>query len=441
MTLAAPFFAWVAGVVMLGTVALHLLAWRRPPESPLPTARFAPERPVRMVSRAVRPADIALLALRVAIVLLVGLALARPQLVPKRRGTARVVVVDRSRFAGVGPEVPSAARAVFRPGDALVLFDSTAREVIGPTPDSTAAAASTASGSLSAALVGAVRSGRRLERDRDSVEIVIVSPFAARELDDASAAIRRTWAGPVRLVRAGTAPNDSGPLGRPVVRATVGDPVAVSVALIGDVRAGAAVRVVRDSVTAADSAWARDGRATVLWPVAIAPSAWAKRTPPDTAFAVTVLAGSGGWARAAARAATVVAPMVRATNPPAGRVIARWSDGEPAVTESTLGTGCIRSVAVPVSSTGDLPLTPAFRRFAARLLEPCTSALPWVAASDSLLAQALPATIARASTETTAAVMGEPPASRLATWLLAIALAAAAAEMLVRRGSEADATA
>jgi hypothetical protein len=94
-----------------------------------------------------------------------------------------------------------------------------------------------------------------------------------------------------------------------------------------------------------------------------------------------------------------------------------------------------------VPSTGDLPLTPAFRRFAARLLEPCTSALPWVAASDSLLAQALPATIARASTETTAAVMGEPPASRLATWLLAIALAAAAAEMLVRRGSEADATA
>jgi hypothetical protein len=53
MTFAARSSRGSADSSPLTTVALHLLAWRRPPESPLPTARFAPERPVRMVSRAV----------------------------------------------------------------------------------------------------------------------------------------------------------------------------------------------------------------------------------------------------------------------------------------------------------------------------------------------------------------------------------------------------
>src|SRR6185436_18205171 len=91
MSFAAPLFAWIAAAVAAATVALHLLAWRRPPESPLPTARFAPERPIRMVSRAVRPADLALLALRVLIVLLVGVALAGPSFDARREGLGRVV--------------------------------------------------------------------------------------------------------------------------------------------------------------------------------------------------------------------------------------------------------------------------------------------------------------------------------------------------------------
>src|SRR5215218_4556061 len=189
MTFAVPFFAWVSGLVALATVALHLLAWRRPPESPLPTARFAPERPVRMVSRAVRLADLALLALRVAIIMLVGVALARPTFSAQRNGVARVVVVDRSRFGGTGAEVAAAARSEFQSGDALVLFDSAAREILRPTPDSIGVPASGASGSLSPALVRAVRAAKRFDRVRDSVEIVIISPFAASEVDGATAAI------------------------------------------------------------------------------------------------------------------------------------------------------------------------------------------------------------------------------------------------------------
>jgi hypothetical protein len=439
MTFAFPFFAWVSGLVALATVALHLLAWRRPPESPLPTARFAPERPVRMVSRAVRPADLALLALRVAIILLVGVALARPEFSAQRNGTARVVVVDRSRFSGTGADVATAARSVFRPGDALVLFDSAAREIAGPTPDSIDVPASSAAGALSPALVGAVRAAGRLARVRDSVAIVIVSPFAASEVDGATAAIRRVWPGPVRLVRAGAPPNDTRGSARPDVRAPRADPVAASVALLGKVRGGADVRVVRNAAAGTDSAWAREGRTVVVWPrEAGAPAGWSPRASLDTAFGVTAYGASDG--SVSPGSATVVASMTRTAIPPAGRVVARWSDGEPAATESALGDGCIRSVAIAVPPSGDLPITSAFRRLAEQLVRPCSSVVPWAAASDSVLAAVLPLA-GRHSSEVAASVIGEPVPSTLTAWLLGLALLAASAEMFVRRGGGANATA
>jgi hypothetical protein len=45
----------VAGVAALGAVALHLLTRQRPRATPLPTARFIPDRPARAPSRAIRP--------------------------------------------------------------------------------------------------------------------------------------------------------------------------------------------------------------------------------------------------------------------------------------------------------------------------------------------------------------------------------------------------
>src|SRR5262245_25335862 len=140
MIFAAPLFAWAAGLAALAVVGLHLLAWRRPPETPLPTARFAPERPIRMVSRAVRPADLLLLGIRVALVLLVGVALAGPRVEQRKTGTARVVVADRSHpTASAG--VAAAVTKELTPGDVLVVFDSVAREVSPASADSIVAGA------------------------------------------------------------------------------------------------------------------------------------------------------------------------------------------------------------------------------------------------------------------------------------------------------------
>ena len=434
MTLAAPLFAWVAAGVAAATVALHLLAWRRPPESPLPTARFAPERPIRMVSRAVRPADLALLAVRVLLVLLVGIALAGPSIDARRPGAGRVIVVDRSASAGTGAEVASAARAAFRSGDAIVVFDSAAREVASPTSDSLGAtSASQEYGSLSAALVVAVRAAARLERERDSVEIVVVSPFASHEIDAATRPIRATWHGPLRVLRASGAPNDTTSLGRPTVRAADGDAIAASLGLSPPFPGGASVRVVRDAPTAADSVWAREGRALVIWPVGASPT-WQRHDVTDTAFAVTAPRGTSTGASGLVRSATVVARFARTNLPPPGRIIARWSDGEPAATEAALGAGCVRAVVVTVP-VGDLPLTPAFQHFARRLAAPCGAAARNAPAPDNVLATVLPPTVPASERLSIATLAAELPGSRLAGWLLALALLLALAEMWIRRGA------
>ena len=427
MTFAAPFFAWVAGTVAIATVALHLLAWRRPPASPLPTARFAPERPIRMVSRAVRPADLALMALRVSLVLLIGLALAGPSVPPRREGAASVIVVDRSRSVGTGVEAATTARDAFRAGDAVVVFDSSAREIASPTADSVPASRpSNAPGSLSAALIVAGRAARRLANDHDSVVIVIISPVTRDELDAATPAIRRTWSGPVRVVRIGGTPSDTAPPGRPELRGAAGDPVAVTLSLVAPVAGGRSVRVVRDALTGADSAWARTGNTLVAWPVE-PPGHWQRRVRGDTAYAVTA-------ASAGAEPATVVAPFARYVGPPVGRVVARLSDGEPAVTEAALGAGCVRSASVALPAAGDLALTPPFRRFAERMVAPCGSGRPLSPASDSTVAAMLTAEPATATSDVRLTAPAGDSRRTLVTMMLGLALAAALGEMFLRRG-------
>ena len=434
MNVAAPMFAWIAAAAAVVTVALHLLAWRRPPESPLPTARFAPDAPVRTVSRALRPADLVLLALRVLLVMLVGAALAGVSVGSRANGVARVVVVDRSRGPAASAAIADSARAAFRAGDALVLFDSTAREIGAAALDSIPNAPASESGSLSAALIVAIRAARRLEREHDSVEIVLVSPVARDELDAATALIRRTWPGLVRIVRAGSAaPNDS-VAGRPAVRAAPGDPIAAALALVGETPFGATVRVVRDPMTVADTSWAREGHTLVVWPPAGAQPGWQRRPTTDTAFAVTTIFGDSH--DPGHEPTTVVAPFMRSAAPPPGRIVARWQDGDPASTEVSLGAGCIRFVGVAVSPVGDLALSPSFRRFAKRMADRCSSSPSAVPVSDSVLAAVF--VLARDNDRSGANAVAEPasaPSSRLTTWLLVLALFAAVAEMALRRGA------
>jgi hypothetical protein len=435
MSFAAPLFAWVGGAFALGVVALHLLAWRRPPTSPLPTARFAPDAPVRTVSPAVKPTDLVLLAVRVLAIILVSAALAGPRFPSRVPGLGRVIVVDRSHGPEAWASIDRAARSVFRPGDALVLFDSAARAVSNPTADSIIATLPTReSGGLSAAFVVAIRAANQLQRGRDSVEIVVVSPFASDAIDAATASIRRVWPGTVRTMRFGTPPNDT-TRARPVdLRGGAGDPVSAALALEGAAPVSA-VRVVRDSTTAGDTAWARQGGAVVVWPSGSAHEGWQVRAAVDTAFGVTVSSLVGSASPSPARSATVVAPFVRRASPPPGRVVARWDDGTPAASEIPLGAGCMRSVAVVVPSTGDLALSPAFRRFAAQLAGPCIGRQTWVAMPDTVVSAVLPATGARDAARALSAAETGRSDSGIATWLLGAALAALVVELVVRRGA------
>ncbi len=197
--LSQPLYLFAAGAAAAVVVALHLLAWRRPTPVRFPTARFVPPSAVRAVSRAFRPTDVLLLLVRVAALLLAGLALAGPVVSPARSGVARVVVVDASRRVASLPAALDSARAHAAGADEVVWVrvDS----VAAVSSDSVRGERSEARGRLSAGLVAAVRAANRLERSRERVEIVVVSPFAAESWDAATAGIRDAWSGAITPVR------------------------------------------------------------------------------------------------------------------------------------------------------------------------------------------------------------------------------------------------
>jgi len=147
VTFLAPWALWVAAGVSAVVIGLHVLASRNPRVTPLPTARFVPDVPLRATARALRLSDVALLLLRVAAVMLVGLAFARPELTRARRAIGRVVLVDVSRsVASPGEAVDSAARLLAR-GDVLISFDSSAHPVRDGGADSLRAALTNATAS------------------------------------------------------------------------------------------------------------------------------------------------------------------------------------------------------------------------------------------------------------------------------------------------------
>jgi len=95
----APWALWAAGAVSAAVIALHILASKNPRVTALPTTKFIPDVPLRATARALKLSDVALMMLRVAAVMLVGLAFARPELTGGKRAVGRVVMVDRSRSA------------------------------------------------------------------------------------------------------------------------------------------------------------------------------------------------------------------------------------------------------------------------------------------------------------------------------------------------------
>lgn len=378
MTLLAPGYLYAAISAAAVVVALHLIVTRRPRAAILPTARFVPDVPAAARSRALRPYDLLLLLLRVLLLLALGTALARPVLKPKRERIARVIVADVSGSVAARSEVADSVRRLYRTGDVTVVFDSAAHAVATSDSIPTIGVSAT-TGSLSAALSGALRAASSVREGADSVELVLVSALLPAESDLATARIRALWPGRARLVRVA-----------PDTAITPGTP---RISWGGTERPGMAINMPR----------------------------------PDTSAAV--VAGSE----------VVVAPFARRWSFPKDSlrgaiVIARWVDGAPAAVERVSGNGCDRSIAIPVDSVGDLVLRPEFIRLREMLSGPCGSPTIVDNVADSTGVSAI-ASLAGSGKLAAAGLFPAPTdvQSPLAPWLMGTALALALIELLVRR--------
>jgi hypothetical protein len=445
MTFLAPGFLFASLAVAAGIVALHFIVTRQPRATLLPTARFVPDTPATTVARARRPSDLLLMFLRVLLVLAAGAGLAKPMLTARRGAQARVILVDVSRSARDTITIRDSVRAIYRNGDAVVVFDSSARVVMG---DIRAGIDSlrptTLRGNMSAALIAALRAGSSLREQADSLELVVVSPFANEELDAATDSIRKLWLGKARLVRVDKSAVDAATVGKLEISSDVNDPLRVTVTLAGQRETGNGQRpaasgqratgngqrktgnalIDRGTTQPSQAATpSREGGALIEWPASTRPRFAVQRAVKDTVGGV--MAGESAVVAAFERTWSYPPDSLRG-----GEVIARWVDGEPAAIEKPDGPGCVRSVAIPVTPVGDLVIRTEFVRFVASLSRPCAQTTSLIPADPAVVAklegkgglaprQAFqPLTDAR---------------SDLAPWLFALALSATIAELFVRR--------
>ncbi len=376
MTFVAPGFLLAAGAAACVVIALHFIVTRRPRSVPFPTARFVPDAPVAARERSLRLSDLLLLALRVLAIMLVGIALARPVLTPTRENVVRVIVADVSGAVADIAEVRDSARALLRPGDELIAFDTSAWAV--PSVDSLANRAGLRNaGSISAGMVGALRAGQRVRAGADSVELVVVSPLVTPERDRATATIRNQWPGRARLVRVRAAPPDS------------------------------------SSVRAVEAAFLDSAR----------PEFAVQRNRIDTVGAV--VANGNVLVGAFERRWRFTDDSLKGA-----RVLARWVDGDAAAIQRDSGSTCRKSVLIPLDSTGDMLLRASFVKLRASLSGPCQRAR---STPDAALASVMSGGSGKlASTaDFPAATDSASPVSR---WLIALAIIVALIEMVLRRG-------
>lgn len=437
MTFLAPGFFFASLAVAAAVAALHFIVTRQPRAGILPTARFVPDLPATATARTARPTDLLLMLLRVLLVLAAGAGLARPVLKPSRVAEARVILVDASRSVGNAAELRDSAKAVYREGDAMIIFDSSARFMNGNGAASIAALVpSGRSGNLSAALISAMRAGSTLRDVADSLELVVVSPFGAEEIDAATDSIRGLWPGRARLVRAGAVANSLKSVRLPLeIRAAATDPLAITAALARSYPDANAV-IWRNELGGEDSASVIGaGRALVEWPIASRPRGMVQRSERDTIGGV--LSGShvviaGFERRRRFTPDSLRGGQVREGQVRDGQVIARWIDGEPAAVEWPAGDGCVRSVAVPVPSAGDLPIRDDFVRFVAAIAGPCSAHRKFEPMGAMAIASLTG--MGGMAPRKGFSLRGDAH-SWLAPWFLGLALLAAVAEIFFRRRS------
>ena len=428
MIFLAPVYLVVAGAIAAGVVALHFLSTREPDTDLLPTVRFIPKVPVQATTITMRFSDPWLLVLRVLLILLLGAALARPLLHPLSAPVKSIAVVDVSRAVESPRELVDSARGYVEAAAAVVFFDREAREVGGGAMDSLEVLAEgapvsgdglagegtgarggtqrwtrTQKGSLSSALIAALRTASRLRDGADSLQLVVISPFAREERDAATERMRALWPGRIEVVRVGGAgPADGLP-------------------------PGASTETAAESPTQAS-------RVRIEWADSTASELWAEREIPDTIAgvrandAVMVYPFERRWRPAAATPSALSTGTPSTTENP--RVYARWMDGEPAAFERATADGCVRSIAIPLPTEGDAILRPAFQRFLAGLDTPCGEpGDPSPLSDEFLTAFAGDGPLAPAS-EIGRQVKRVTPA---VPWILALALLVALAEHWARR--------
>jgi hypothetical protein len=416
MTFLAPGFFIGALAVAAAVVALHFIVTRQPRAGVLPTARFVPDLPATATARATRPSDLPLMLLRVLLVLAAGAGLAKPIIKPSRGVEARVILADVSRSVQDTGALNDSVRAYSRSHDVVIAFDSSARPVAADSVSHLRSARSR--GNLSAALIAALRAGSGLRDRADSVELVIVSPFASEEIDAATDSIRALWPGRARLVTVRA--NELATSAKPSleIRAQQGDPLAVTVA-----QAKSNTDPTGLITRSGSSTEEIPGRATIEWPVNERPRGAVARAARDTIGGVT------------AHGALVVASFERRwAYPPDSirdaEIVARWIDGEPAAIEFPGASSCTRSVAIPVASAGDLVIRRDFIRFVGALSGDCistTSAQPVDAPQLARLA-GNGGLVPREAFPPRGDVTSD-----LAPWLIGLAAVLAIVELFVRR--------
>jgi hypothetical protein len=411
MTFLAPWALVVAGLAAAGMVVLHLVARQRPAAYLLPTTRFIPDRRTLVSRAATRPRDLLLLALRVLLLLAAGAAFARPVLTPRRGAIARVILLDRSRAVASASEGAARVRTLTSDGipTTIVAFDTVPTLVTPASLDSLSTAPrSNARGSVSAALIAARRTGTSMAERADSVQLVLVSPLAASEMDLATRRVRAEWPGAVRIERVAMRA-DSGERWRLERALPAQDPLAPSVAS-QIANATKITRLVRGPFGAADSAFASAGGTVVHWDGTAA----AHAVPEGLAMGDDVIVG----------------PLGRIPLMPHGTVRARWADGSAAAVESALGPGCVREVGIALPAAGDLSLHLPFQRIARGLLAPCGLVTAERAADSASVAHLAGATSIAAPAS--AMRRDESRPSPLARWLLGLAILLALAELALR---------
>lgn len=402
--IARPALAAAGLGAALVPLVLHLIA-RQPRERVgLPTARFLEPDPRVAVRIRRRPTDPLLLALRMLLLVLAGLALAGPVWHPDRDGTAEVVLLDRGRAMRDGDAWPRAVaearRRLLAPdgevrGD-LVLFDTAAVHYPGPSLtaarfDSLATAPPADVPSDYAVALRALAAAGRTLRGTDSARATLLTIPRWEGWRPGMAAIRRAaWPGALELPPFASSDLDGRQLvddgarrrGAALVVAGRGEGVYVTAAL--EATGWSVIRSTSDEaldtarlivvVTPPSGEVAqRIGERVRAGATLLSSTDAGALAPllPWRGATGEALPGGSIWFRDGPR---LERTATRAAGRPAegATVLAAWDDGLPAAVAAPVGEGCAVVLAAPLEG-GALPLSADYPRALDRLANGCAA--------------------------------------------------------------------